>query len=71
MKASEIRELKDEEIVHEVRRLRRELYTLRSQAVTEKLENPRQFGVIRKDIARLLTEQTARRNQAKTAGAAE
>ncbi|WP_428386314.1 50S ribosomal protein L29 [Mucisphaera sp.] len=67
MKASDIRELSNEEITHEVKRLRRELFTLRTQAVTEKLENPRRFGVIRKDIARLLTEQTARQQQAASA----
>lgn len=71
MKPDEIRELKDEEIVVEVKRLRRELYTLRSQAVTEKLENPRRFGVLRKDIARLLTEQTSRRKQAEASSASE
>ncbi|MEQ9454627.1 MAG: 50S ribosomal protein L29 [Phycisphaeraceae bacterium] len=62
MKPSEIRELNDAEIVHEIQRLRREVFDLRTKAVTEKLENPRQFSVLKKDIARLMTEQTTRAN---------
>tara|TARA_R110002111_G_scaffold67115_1_gene109180 strand:+ start:528 stop:731 length:204 start_codon:yes stop_codon:yes gene_type:complete len=60
MKASETHKLKDEELKVEVERLRKSHYELRTQAVTEKLENPRQLGNIRRDIARLLTEQRAR-----------
>ena len=37
------------------------LFELRSQAVTEKLENPRQIPNLRRDIARILTERNARR----------
>jgi len=43
--------------------LRRQLYDLRCQAVTEKLENPRQIPGMRRDIARLLTEQRRRQMQ--------
>jgi len=64
MKASEVHAFSDEEIGVERERLRRQLYDLRAQAVTEKLENPRQMGEIRKDIARILTEQ--RRRQLET-----
>ncbi len=60
MKASETHKFKDEELKVEVARLRKRLYELRTQAVTEKLENPKQLGNIRRDIARLLTEQRAR-----------
>lgn len=60
MTPNEVRKLDDEEIVIEVRRLRRELFDLRSQAVTEKITDTSRFGRIKKDIARLLTEQSSR-----------
>lgn len=55
MKASEIREMKTEELHAELDRVRRHLFDLRAQAVTEKLENPYQLTQARKDIARILT----------------
>jgi large subunit ribosomal protein L29 len=60
LKAAEVHKLKDEEIDVEVDRLRRRLFDLRVQASTEKIEDPSEFGKIRKDIARLLTERRAR-----------
>lgn len=60
MKALEVHKMNDEELTVEQDRLRRELFNLRSQAVTEKLENPRKLGNIRRDIARVKTEQRAR-----------
>ena len=61
MNGAEIRALKDEEIEIELGRHRDKLYTLRVQAVTEKVQDTSQFGKIRRDIARLLTERAARR----------
>ena len=61
MKAKEVHKLSDEEIGIEVDRLRKRLFELRTQAVTEKIEDTSQFGKLRKDIARLLTEQNTRR----------
>lgn len=55
MKTSETRELKIEELHAELDRIRRHLFDLRSQAVTEKLENPHQLQAVRRDIARILT----------------
>ncbi len=63
MKAKEVRKLSDEEIDVEVRRLRKRSFELRTQAVTEKIEDTTQFGSTRRDIARLLTEQNARRRK--------
>ncbi len=60
MKASEVHHLTSEEITSEELRIRRQLYDLKCQAVTEQLENPRQIRALRKDIARLLTERQAR-----------
>lgn len=55
MKLEEIRARKTDELHNELERLRRHLFDLRSQAVTEKLENPMQLGKTKKDIARVLT----------------
>ena len=55
MKLEEIRSMKTNEVHDELERLRRHLFDLRSQAVTEKLEDPTQIVKTRKDIARLLT----------------
>ena len=56
MKFSEVQALTDQELVTELDRLRRHAFDLRSQAVTEKLEDPSLLTQARKDIARLLTE---------------
>jgi large subunit ribosomal protein L29 len=61
MKAAETHKLTDEEIKVEVTRLRRKLFDLRTQTVTEKIEDTSQFKKNRKDLARVLTEATARR----------
>lgn len=55
MKTSEIREMKTEELHAELDRVRRHLFDLRAQSVTEKLENPFQLTQARRDIARILT----------------
>ncbi len=62
MKAKEVHKLSSEELTVEVKRLRRRMFELRTQAVTEKIEDTSQFKNTRKDIARLLTEQTVRQN---------
>ncbi len=68
IKSEELHKMKDAEIIEETGRLRLRHFELRSQAVTERLENPREFGNIRRDIARLLTEQNLRKiNAAKAA----
>ena len=55
MKAADIRQLKDDELHNELARLRRSLFVLRAQAVTEKLEAPSMLTKHRRDIARILT----------------
>lgn len=66
MKAKEVHKLSEEEISIEVGRLRKQLFELRTQAVTEKIENTSQFAKVRKDLARLLTEKNSRRTSAAT-----
>ena len=55
MTIQEIRDLKTEELYAELDRLRRHVFDLRSQAVTEKLQNPHLLTQARRDIARLFT----------------
>ena len=64
MKAKEVHKLSGEELVIEVNRLRRKLFDLRVQSVTEKIQDTSQFGNIKRDIARLLTEQSQRQRAA-------
>ena len=72
MTGQEVRALTDEEITIELDRLRGRLFDLRQQVVTDKVEDNSQFGKIRRDIARLKTEQRSRASGAgrKAAGAA-
>ncbi|MCL4211492.1 MAG: 50S ribosomal protein L29 [Phycisphaeraceae bacterium] len=60
-KAKNIRKMSDEDLILEVTDARKRLFDLRSQAVTEKIEDTSQFGKIRKHMARLLTEHSARK----------
>jgi len=69
MKPSEVRKLQDEEIAIEVKRLRRHLFDLRTQAVTEKIEDTSQFGKARRDLARLLGEARRRERESEQAHA--
>ena len=55
MKSKEIRKKETDHILHELREQQKQLFTLRTQAVTEKLEDPSQINKARKDIARLKT----------------
>ena len=55
MKVAEIREMKTEELYSELDRLRRYTFDLRSQAVTEKLQDPSLLTRARRDIARVFT----------------
>ena len=55
MKISEIRESKTAELYAELDSIRRHLFDLRAQRVTEKLENPHQLTAARRDVARILT----------------
>ena len=60
MTGEEVRNLRDEEISIELKKLREKLYTLRTQTVTEKIEDTSQLRLLRRDVARLLTERRAR-----------
>jgi large subunit ribosomal protein L29 len=55
MKIKEVKEKETNLLVHELAEKQKHLFALRSQAVTEKLENPSELGKTRKDIARIKT----------------
>lgn len=61
MKAKEVHKLSDEELMVETQRLRKRMFELRTQAVTEKIQDTSQFAKVRKDIARVLTEVNGRK----------
>lgn len=58
MKSVNIKELRDSsesDLKRELQEQQKHLFTLRSQAVTEKLENPSQLKLARRQIARIKT----------------
>ena len=55
MKMKEITDKESEHLRHELAEKQKHLFDLRSQAVTEKLEDPTQLTKTRKDIARIKT----------------
>lgn len=64
MEASEIRRMSDDELKAQLGVLRERLYRLRTQMVTEKVEDTSQVRKLRRDVARVLTEMNARRHAA-------
>ncbi len=66
MKAKEVHNMSDAELIEATGKTRRRLFELKQQSVTEKIENPNQLGQMRRDIARMLTEQRAREIAAAT-----
>ena len=64
MKSADIREMTDDELVRALGDTRRELFNLRLQSQTGQLENTARIRMVRRDVARLSTEQTARHKQA-------
>ncbi|WP_433828334.1 50S ribosomal protein L29 [Actinoplanes sp. CA-015351] len=55
VKATELRELSDEELVAKVQEAKAELFNLRVQRATGQLDNHRRLQVVRKDIAKIYT----------------
>ncbi len=55
MKASQLREMTQEELEQKYRDLREEHFKLRFQAGSEQIEKPHLIGEARRDIARILT----------------
>ena len=60
MKAAEIRELSAEDLAAKLKEARAELFNLRFQMATSQLDNTARVTEVKKDIARIQTEQRAR-----------
>ncbi|HZD39351.1 MAG TPA: 50S ribosomal protein L29 [Terriglobales bacterium] len=60
MKANELRDMTDEELVERLSESRKQLFNLRFQQATGQLDNPRKLRLVRQDIARILTVQNER-----------
>ena len=55
MKAKQLREMSQDELGSNLEDLEKRLFDLRSQAVTQKLENSKSIINVRRDIARIKT----------------
>ena len=71
MKYKDIKELSDAELVKKVEEGRAELFNLRFQMATSQLDNTARVNTVKKDIARVLTEQRAREIAAEKSAVAE
>ena len=70
MKATEIRELSNDDLEKALKDGRAELFNLRFQMATSQLDNTARIKLVKKDIARVLTEIRARQIQAASKTAA-
>ena len=64
MKPSEIREMTPEELDRAIESKRKEIFDMRLKIQTGQFNKTASIRLLRKDIARLETEKTARRNKA-------
>lgn len=71
MKPAEIRELSAEALAEKLKECRAELFNLRFQMATSQLDNTARVSAVKKDIARVLTEQRARQIAAEKSAATE
>ena len=71
MKYKDIQELTDEALAKKVEEGRAELFNLRFQMATSQLDNTARVKNVKKDIARLLTEQRARQIAAENSADAQ
>jgi large subunit ribosomal protein L29 len=62
LRARELRDLSDEELVRRLAESRENLFNLRFQMATGALENSARIGLAKRDIARILTVQAERAN---------
>ena len=62
MKAEDIRPMSGDQIGDEIAKLKKEQFNLRFQRATGQLENTSRVRTVRRDIARIKTVQTQKRN---------
>ena len=60
MRASELRDLTDDELQHQLEERRQELFNLRFQSATGALENSARLKLAKREIARILTVRVER-----------
>jgi large subunit ribosomal protein L29 len=65
MKMSELKDLTEVELAAKSRDLRQELFNLRLQQASARLEKPARMRLLRRDIARVETRLSALRKQSK------
>ena len=70
MKATEIRDFDDADLVQKLKDTRAELFNLRFQLATGQLDNTGRIAIVKKDIARLHTELRSRELRAQRDAAA-
>jgi large subunit ribosomal protein L29 len=62
LRTREIRDLSDEELDKRLAETREDLFNLRFQAATGALDNTARLGLVKRDIARILTVKHEREN---------
>ncbi len=62
----QVQELSNEELIAKYSELKNELFNLRFRLATGQLENPKAINLVKKDIARVLTEASVRKLNVKT-----
>ncbi len=68
MKATDARQLTDDQIVDELAKLKKEQFNLRFQRANGQVENTGRIRILRRDIARIETVLTEQRRAAVTKG---
>ena len=63
MKPAEVRAMSDDELKSKLMELKKEQFNLRFQKASGQLENTARIRQVRRDIARIKTEMTARRKK--------
>jgi large subunit ribosomal protein L29 len=63
MELKELREMAREELAQQEKKLQKELFALRFQLMTGRVENPMRVREIRREIARIQTIHTERKRQ--------
>jgi large subunit ribosomal protein L29 len=61
-RASQLREMNNEELAHHLVEVREELFSLRFQLAMGKQDNSARLGHVRREVARVLTLQEERRS---------
>jgi large subunit ribosomal protein L29 len=68
MKASELRDLTDEELTLRLRELKEELLNLRTERALGRLGQPHRFRLVKRDIARISTIIREKETEAQRSG---